>query len=187
MVQIGEASSKTLLEIIETIMAKSRSDKRESLEIVDLNEILKQELKFFEADAQLTYKVQKDFQFHDGALPLEVVPVELIQVFQNLVRNALDAMLERRDSVLELKTGILNENVYFSIKDNGPGIDPELQEKVFEPFFTTKTEEQHGRVGNGLGLYTCREMVKSYRGEIQLESEPGQGAKFTVLFPKWTT
>lgn len=188
MVRIGEASAKTLLDLIESLMAKSRSDKRESLEIVDINELIQQELKFMEADAQLAYKVKKEFTFYPQSLPVEVVPVEFVQVFQNLVRNALDAMRGRKDAVLRIETGLDNGAVFFLVSDNGPGIELETQSKIFDPFFTTKTKtnpDYEGPEGNGLGLYTCREMVSSYQGKIELTSEPGQGTHFRVSFPRW--
>jgi signal transduction histidine kinase len=65
------------------------------------------------------------------------------------------------------------------VEDNGPGIPPELQEKIWVSFFTTKG----GQGGTGLGLAACMEIVRQTGGKIWGESAPGRGAKFIVLFP----
>jgi len=69
--------------------------------------------------------------------------------------------------------------VRFTVTDNGPGIPPDVIERVFDPFFTTKPE---GR-GTGLGLSTSYGIVRSHRGEIAAESMLGEGAMFTVAVP----
>lgn len=65
------------------------------------------------------------------------------------------------------------------VRDNGPGIPPEIQDKIWMTFFTTKS----GKGGTGLGLSACMEMVRQNEGKIWLESEPGKGAAFFVLLP----
>jgi signal transduction histidine kinase len=186
LVRLGEASARTLSDLIQSLMAKSRSDKRESLEVVDLNEILRQEFSFLQADQQLAYKVKKRVHLASQPLPVEIVPVELVQVFQNLVRNALDALVDKADAELLVESGELAEEVFFRIGDNGTGIDEEHRPRLFEPFFTTKkTPDAEGRTGTGLGLYTCREIVQSYQGRIELDSALGKGTVFTVFLPRW--
>ena len=72
-----------------------------------------------------------------------------------------------------------NDSVCLSIKDSGPGIAPEIQSQIFDAFFTTK---QKGK-GTGLGLSMCQKIIHSYNGSIQLESELGDGANFTICLP----
>jgi len=68
--------------------------------------------------------------------------------------------------------------VFFSVTDTGPGMTKDFQERrLFHPFATTK----HG--GVGLGLYTCREVVRAYGGSIEVTSEPGVGTTFRVVLP----
>jgi len=66
-----------------------------------------------------------------------------------------------------------------SVRDNGEGISPEIQRHLFEPFFTTKPSDQ----GTGLGLSIVYGIVKSLGGAIEVQSEVGQGATFTIYLP----
>ena len=120
-------------------------------------------------------------------LAAEIVPSELSQVFQNLVRNALDALYNTPDAMLEIKTGKNGDSIWFSIQDNGPGIPKDLQAKIFDPFFSTKpkttTKNSKEPVGTGLGLYMCSEMINAYKGKIELKSKENEGTKITVYIP----
>jgi len=69
----------------------------------------------------------------------------------------------------------------FSIKDAGPGIRPEDQEKIFEPFFTTK----HDGEGTGLGLSIVRNIIEQNQGEMVLVSQPEEGAEFLCMLPRF--
>lgn len=108
-------------------------------------------------------------------------PRQLEQVFNNLVKNAWEAMDGQPDAHihLSLKRDSDPNFVLACVRDNGPGIPPEIQEKIWMTFFTTKS----GKGGTGLGLSACMEMVRQNEGKIWLESEPGKGAAFFVLLP----
>ena len=106
----------------------------------------------------------------------------LRRVFLNLVGNAIDALTEsgmpdRRISI-DVGENLAGSEVWASVKDNGPGIDPELQDKIFAPFFTSRPD------GTGLGLAITRKLVDAHGGGIELTSEPGRGTEFLVTFPK---
>lgn len=107
------------------------------------------------------------------------------QVLFNLLNNARDAIQDRMETELELQGDILirtyakEDNVFVTVTDNGPGIPEEVRNKIFEPFFTTK---QAGR-GMGLGLAITYGIVRDYGGKIHIESLPGQGTTFYLIFP----
>lgn len=100
------------------------------------------------------------------------------KVVENLVLNALEAM-GAEAGVLTIEAGPLaDEQVFFSVRDTGPGMSEAFQSKqLFRPFATTK------RKGVGLGLYTCREVVRAHGGEIEVESQKGAGTCFRVVLP----
>ena len=66
-----------------------------------------------------------------------------------------------------------------SVSDNGPGIPPEIKDKIFQPFFTTKPTGQ----GTGLGLSLSYDIVKAHGGEIKVETKEGEGTVFTIILP----
>ncbi|MBC8277717.1 MAG: HAMP domain-containing histidine kinase [FCB group bacterium] len=185
--QLIRGSSERLAEMISSLMAKSRSDKSDKIEISDLNEIVKLETKFLEADHRFKHDTVKDFSLAESRLPVEVNPSEISQVFQNLIKNALDAMHENEVRELYVSTDVAGKFARLIIQDSGPGISPEVLAKLFDPFFTTKpragSEKDDEPVGTGLGLHMCRETIKSYDGRIEVESQIGNGAKFIVLLP----
>jgi signal transduction histidine kinase len=100
------------------------------------------------------------------------------KVVENLVLNALEAM-GNDAGLLKIEGGELEgEKVFFSVRDTGPGMSEDFQRRqLFRPFATTK------RKGVGLGLYTCREVVRAHGGEIQVESQKGVGTCFRVVLP----
>ena len=107
-----------------------------------------------------------------------VVPDQIKQVFLNLLTNAADAC-DKRCCVITVSTWKEKERVAVAIKDTGIGIKPSEMEHIFRPFFTTKPEVK----GTGLGLSVSYGIIKKHNGEIRVESQPGEGATFTVLLP----
>jgi signal transduction histidine kinase len=101
---------------------------------------------------------------------------ELNQIWTNLIDNAIDAMNGSGD--LRIRTYREDDCVVVEITDNGPGISPEVEAHIFEPFFTTKAVGE----GTGLGLDTVQRIVRKHRGNIQVESKPGE-TRFQVYLP----
>jgi signal transduction histidine kinase len=118
--------------------------------------------------------VQRDYQ----RVPLLVNSFgsELNQVWTNIIDNAIDAMAGKGE--LRVRTYRDDNCVVVEIGDNGPGISPEVKPHIFEPFFTTKGVGQ----GTGLGLDTVQRIVKKHRGNIQVNSKPGD-TRFQVWLP----
>jgi two-component system cell cycle sensor histidine kinase/response regulator CckA len=135
-----------------------------------------------------------------GAVHVDLGQLE--QVILNLIVNARDAMpdggtVELATAGVEIAAGVTQDDgtsndgtpgtvlppgpyVQLAIADSGTGIAPEVRERLFEPFFTTK---ERGK-GTGLGLATVHGIVHQSGGAIRVDSEPGQGARFTILLPQ---
>ncbi|HKB90542.1 MAG TPA: ATP-binding protein, partial [Opitutaceae bacterium] len=116
---------------------------------------------------------------------------QILQVFQNLIINALQAMPpepHRASITLHAFNQVLSDGqlpplpagnyVRIDVKDNGGGIPPEILQKIFNPFFTTK------KTGTGLGLATVLSIVQGHGGQIGVESTVGQGTTFSVFLPE---
>ena len=118
--------------------------------------------------------VQRDYQ----QIPFLVNSFgsELNQVWTNIIDNAIDAMGGKGE--LRVRTYRDDRCVVVEIGDNGPGISPQVQPHIFEPFFTTKGVGE----GTGLGLDTVQRIVKKHRGNIQVDSRPGN-TRFQVFLP----
>ena len=105
---------------------------------------------------------------------------QLQQVFINLLTNASYACGEKGGGRVVITAGKGKaEMVEVRVSDTGIGIKPEHLDKIFDPFFTTKPEGK----GTGLGLSVVKEIIKRHRGEIRMESRPGEGTEFTVSLP----
>ena len=111
--------------------------------------------------------------------PVLVDHIQIQQVVLNLVRNAVEAMEESERRELTIGTRAILEQglAEIMIADTGPGIAPELADRLFQPFVTTKT------TGMGLGLSICREIVEAHYGKLTTASAPSGGAVFRVTLP----
>jgi signal transduction histidine kinase len=101
---------------------------------------------------------------------------EMLQVFVNLITNAIQAMDSK--GTLRLAVGSQNGIAIIKISDTGPGIADELLDKIFEPFFSTKAPGK----GTGLGLHVVRTLVEKYGGRISVCSQVGEGTTFALEF-----
>jgi nitrogen fixation/metabolism regulation signal transduction histidine kinase len=100
---------------------------------------------------------------------------QIVQLLLNLVRNALEAMPD--GGTLAVSARRVPDGVAFSVSDTGRGIAPGDLARVFEPYFTTKEG------GTGLGLAIARRIAEEHGGRLEVESEPGRGATFTLTLP----
>jgi len=99
----------------------------------------------------------------------------------NLVANALDAcqMSENPNCKVTVRCREEKDAIIFEVEDKGCGLDYEVKQKVFTNFFTTK-----GDSGTGLGLLLTRKITQEHGGKITMESVPGQGSLFILVFPR---
>ncbi|MCX5877145.1 MAG: DUF3365 domain-containing protein [Deltaproteobacteria bacterium] len=116
----------------------------------------------------------------DPNIPLlEMDTEKMKQVFMNLCINAAQAIGENGEIGIETHYLPNKGQVKIVVRDTGPGIAPEIQDKIFEPFFTTKGP----RDGTGLGLSLSYGIIRDHGGEIYVQSKPGKGAVFTIILP----
>jgi two-component system NtrC family sensor kinase len=132
----------------------------------------------------LDHQIHLERRLAQGLPPVMADPNQLEQVFLNLISNARDALDEKEgnkelliQTLLEQRAG--HRWVVVTVKDTGPGIPPEILDKVMEPFFTTKPV---GR-GTGLGLSLCFKIVEDHGGMLEINSQVGLGTEVRVLLP----
>ncbi len=118
---------------------------------------------------------QINTEFADDVPRVEVIRDQMLQVFLNLVLNALDATEE--GGTLSITTRCAEGRLTIDVADDGHGIAAEDQSRLFEPYFTTKP------TGTGLGLFVCRNMVEAVGGRIRLAESSTEGTRFTVSLP----
>ena len=102
---------------------------------------------------------------------------QLDEVFRNLMTNALDAMADEGGSLQVRSRCAGNRSVIVTVKDTGPGIPPQVRDKVFHIGTTTK------RGGMGYGLWWSRTFLRRLGGDMVVESKQGKGCTFTVTLP----
>ena len=158
--------------------------------VLDLNAVIR------DAANMLERLIGEDIEFRvipaESLWAIEADPDQIAQVLMNLCVNARDAMPEGGTLTVETGNVAVKEGgvsgrtyitprdyVWFSVADTGRGISKDLQEQIFDPFFTTK---EVGK-GTGLGLAMVYGMVKQSSGYVWVDSEPGKGARFTILLP----
>jgi two-component system, NtrC family, sensor kinase len=163
---------------------------RNLLDFARQNEVLARPTDLNRLLRDLADKRRQQAEFHtveivldlDSEVPvIHADPLQLEQVLENLVDNAIEAMEHTDGGTLTLRTEMapLGQGVRLSVSDSGRGISEENRAKLFTPFFTTKPIGS----GTGLGLAIVYGIVKMHGGQIQVQSEEGQGATFTITLP----
>ena len=147
-----------------------------NIEALSVGELLREVIE----TARLTNpnrQVQIDFEDDGRQYYILAERIQIVRALGNLVSNAVDAVPDQtgRVRILCASTG---QQVEIRVQDNGCGINPENLSHIFEPYFTTK-----GKAGTGLGLFISRQVIEQCRGTIFAESQPGNGATFTVRLP----
>ncbi|MEN6438854.1 MAG: response regulator [Syntrophobacter sp.] len=173
-------------QIIRSFLRKVKPSTSRQETILNLNQILVEEVSFLESHPNFNRGMEKEWRLADSLPPVEGVAADFAQVFENLLFNAAEAMQEQAVKKLFLATLYSDSELRVVIGDNGPGIPAEIREHLFEPFFSTKTRNRgvSGGIGTGLGLYSCRQILREYGADIEVVSSPGQGARFEISIPR---
>ncbi len=174
-------------EIVKQLLSFSRVSDEKQIP-VNVVRVIQDALVLLRASIPTTIDIHT--QFPDGPVRILSDKIQIGQILMNLCTNASQAM-EETGGLLEISVGtrVLAEGAVdgcpagtyaeIMVKDNGPGIDPDILGRIFEPYFTTR---EIGK-GSGLGLAVVYTIVKNHKGSLTVQNRPEGGARFTMLFP----
>jgi two-component system NtrC family sensor kinase len=178
---LGQVISETTRvgRIVSDLLAFSRRSKPQR-SLADLNKIIRSTLSLVAHKMKLA-NVELETHLAEDLPQIPCDRSQIQQVVLNLVMNATEATQSKAHGRVEVTTalGPGKEGVILQVRDNGEGIRTEHVGKIFDPFFTTKPEGK----GVGLGLAVSYGIVEAHGGEVDVSSQPGQGATFTVKLP----
>ncbi len=163
----------------------------QALKPIDAVAVLKDALKFLMSTIPKTIEIIANLP--DAQIPIQGDPIQINQVMMNLCTNASQVMQDTGGTInLDVETVILNKDdtgeytnlstgnyIRITVSDSGPGIAPDIIDRIFDPYFTTK---EFGK-GSGIGLAVVHGIVENHDGAIFVDSKPGKGAAFTIFFP----
>jgi signal transduction histidine kinase len=162
--------------IVQDLKDFSRVDANQEWQWADLHAGIDSTLNIVSNEVKYKADVVKEY----GDIPeVECQPSHINQVIMNIVVNGAHAIHAGR-GVITIRTGRTgSEHVWIEIGDNGAGIPKEIQSRIFDPFFTTKPIGS----GTGLGLSLSYGIIQKHNGQIEVQSEPGQGTTFRITLP----
>lgn len=177
-IQLGLANIATSVERTRKVLYALKSFQIENphLPLARLNaaEVLEAELQTFGAKLA-GIRQEKSIA---PQLPVQVAKEDLQQLFHHLLQNALFAVAGMADAKISIVAATHGSFAMVRIADNGPGLPPEVQERLFEPFVSTRSTGE----GSGLGLFICKRIVDLYNGQLLVDRAHEQTV-FTVLLP----
>lgn len=152
------------------------------LQTVNINECLKEAIEITKVGTKAK-NIDFNVKLSDDLPKLPLVADQLEQVFVNILLNSVDAINEvtdeSKEKTISIESALTGDHVVITFRDTGSGISEENLNKIFEPFFTTKSQGK----GTGLGLWVSYGIIKSFRGNIEVKSDIGKGATFTIKLP----
>jgi len=161
------------------------------LQPIEIALIIKDSLEFLRSTIPTTIDIEQDIKTKDETILAD--PTQINQIMMNLCINASNAMEETGGTLKVIVEKVVldnnsaktypelnpGEHIKIVVSDTGPGIDPEIIDRIFDPYFTTK---EVGK-GSGLGLSVVHGIVKNHNGTIIVDNNPGKGTRFSILFP----
>lgn len=176
---IGKAGIRAA-DLVKNLLAFSRGDVGKT-ERFDVNEIVREVGKIMVGVATSSIEIKTELPNE----PQYVMgnPGKIHQCIMNLCVNAKDAIGKKSGSIIIRVVFAENKDGYLwiQVEDTGTGIPPVIIEKIFDPFFTTKKKKE----GTGLGLSVVYGIIKSHKGDIFVDSRPGEGTTFTMELPRF--
>jgi PAS domain S-box-containing protein len=171
-------STKRMNSLIEAIMVYSNvPDNINLFEKTDLNLIVKEVIN----DLEVLVKTKNGTVNFIGLPDIDAIKIQMRQLFQNLISNALKYSKGDIEPVIDITSKIENGNCIISIKDNGIGFHNQYAEKIFQVFQRLSNEKKYE--GTGIGLALCKKIAETHNGVIEARSQEGIGSIFTVILP----
>jgi len=188
MKHIGTAiqeESKRLKFLVDRVLQMSMFDKHDAIfkkKDLDLNELVENVANTFTLRVEHTGgKIMTEIGAVESAISVD--ETHFTNVIFNLIDNAIKYKKPDKAVNLWIKTWNDDDNVFFSVKDDGIGIKKENLKKIFEKFYRVHTGNRHDVKGFGLGLAYVKNVVNLHKGDIKVESDYGKGTKFTISLP----
>ncbi len=177
-----EENAKRCRDITQNLLRFSQTRGEVSLRAVDLNQAVRSAMSF-EQPRNDEAKIEVVLELAEGELWIDGDAEQLQQAISQLCSNARTALRDAPVKRLTVSTRAQGDDLQLTVADTGRGIPPENLSRVFEPFFTTKDVWSN----IGLGLSLVYRIVEEHHGRVEVQSEPGKGARFTLhLRPKGT-
>ena len=152
-----------------------------SFESVDLNQLTREVIQSF-SNLGHGNRLELECAAAEGALTIRADRISVFHAVQNLVDNALK--YSPQSSPVRVRAGARDGAAVLSVIDEGPGIAPPEQAKIFEPFYRVGGTAGKGPGGVGVGLTLVKRIMEGHGGRVALESGPGKGSRFDLIFPK---
>ena len=172
-----------LTSLVNNILNFSRMEsgkKSYQLADVDLSAVVRRVLSSYQSQLEhLGFSIQTNI---DATLPMIQADAEAVaEAILNIVDNALKYSREQKS--ITITTGKVNKSVFVQVDDKGIGIPQHEQSRIFEKFYRVPGGQTHETRGSGLGLTLVRHIMDAHKGEITVQSQPGEGSSFRLSFP----
>ena len=180
--EIIEGESSRLSRLIDNVLDFSKIErgvKQYRFENIKLNDIVLQTLKMMQYQFKLQkFSVESIISNEEKTIHADKDALE--EALINLISNSIKYSRDKK--IIRVSTYPIDNFMALSVEDEGIGIDKKDLDNIFNPFFRTESHEVQRTGGAGLGLSIVKHIMDAHKGKIEVQSEPGMGSRFTLLF-----
>ena len=179
------AQCKQMDSMFSNVLRIARQERVRDIRQLNLNALIREELKLLEGDPLYRDFVLKEFDFDESLPVVNGIYSDFSLSFLNIAKNAIESMHPVEERILKIRTSHDDAWITVSVEDTGTGIETKDIPKIFRPFFTTKPIETKDGipVGTGLGLANARDLLQKYRTEWIVDSTVGVGTRVEIKIP----
>jgi signal transduction histidine kinase len=174
---------KKAMNIIEGVLYVNSLDSGKKQILLDLNHLIQQETDFLSADMCIKFHVTTALDLDPNIPMINGIASDFSQVFQNIMKNACEAMKESEIRQLNISTQFDGGKTSIQFRDTGPGMPPSIISKVFIPNHSTKAPTPDLGSGYGLGLYISKRILESYQATISVKETGPEGSTILIEIP----